>query len=139
MLKDRHPCPYEKALLSTDFKCHLAQRGQLGERAMVDCESETACSECNTYLGQLRQRARFALKVVNPEQPLAFGKERKIIYGGLNGLQQVMDLQARDDVADIHTLINNAKDRYGSLQSLPFQEIIKSVSHYQARSRRSRK
>lgn len=90
---------------------------------------------CVTLLELLRERSRFALKVTAIE-PLPFGKELKVMIGGLQGLQRVIEGDAPDmHVPNIHGLIAAAQARFGSLVALPFEQVIKGVTAYQSRRR----
>ena len=134
---DNNPrCPFEKAILSARCDCEMATRFSIAEQMGVGCRSHFACNNCSTLLALMRENARFALGLTNTSGNLAFGKEMKVMIGGLIGLQQVM---AQADVADglrnVHALVQQAQTAYGSLESLPYQEIVKSIAVFQIKRR----
>jgi len=135
---DNARCPFEKAILSAQCACELAARFSVAEQMGVECRSDIACNNCTVLLALMRERARFALKVTGTTAGLPFGKEMKVMIGGLIGLQQVL---AGEDgverVQNIHALVQDAQSRYGSLEALPYQEIVKSITAFQSRRRGS--
>jgi hypothetical protein len=133
---DNARCPFEKAILSVQCDCELATRFSIAEQMGVECRSDIARNNCATLLVFMRERARFALKVTDTSAGLPFGKEMKVMLGGLIGLQRQMALQegvAR--VQNIHALVQQAQAAYGSLDALPYQEIVKSIAAFQGKRR----
>lgn len=129
-------CPFEKAILSGQCACELAARSALGEQLRVRCRSALACTNCRTLLALLRERARFALKHADPAAPMPFGKEMRLMVGGLVGLQRALEGGSdRPAVTDVHGLVQDAQSRYGRLEGLPFQEIVKTIAAFQPRRR----
>lgn len=132
-------CPFEKPILSAQCACELAARSAIGEHLRVHCRSALACTNCQTLLALLRERARFALKLADPDAPMPFGKEMRLTVGGLAGLQRALEGTVdRAGVANIHRLVQDAQARYGSLAELPFHEIVKAIAAFQPRRRQPR-
>jgi hypothetical protein len=133
---DHGRCPYEKAILSAQCACELATRFSVAEQMGVNCRSGIARNNCTTLLAVMRNRARFALKVTDTSESLPFGKEMKVMIGGLIGLQGLLAPEPdAGRVGNIHALVREAQEKYGSLEALPYQEIVKSITAYQARRR----
>ena len=133
---DNARCPFEKAILSVQCDCEMATRFSIAEQMGVECRSDIARNNCTTLLVYLRERARFVLKVTDTSAGLPFGKEMKVMLGGLIGLQRQMAPQegvAR--VQNIHALVQQAQAAYGSLDALPYQEIVKSIAAFQGKRR----
>ena len=130
-------CPFEKAILGTQCACEMASRFSVAEQMGVECRSDIARNNCATLLVYLRERARFALKVTDTSESLPFGKEMKVMLGGLIGLQRQMATEegAAGRVQNIHALVQQAQAAYGSLDALPYQEIVKSIAAFQAKRR----
>ncbi len=131
-------CPYEKALLSRQCGCAMGQRFNLAEREGVFCTAWTARNNCETLLGLLREKARFALGLTTITGPLPHAKEIRRQVGGLGGLQQLLHPNtAPERVADIHGLLNAVQAEFGSLEKLPFSNVMQAISAYQGRRPRS--
>ena len=134
---DNARCPFEKAILSAQCRCELATRFSVAEQTGVECHSVIARNNCATLLGLMRERARFVLKVTDTSDSLPFGKEMKVIIGGLFGLQRLMMKAGGEDarVQNIHALVRQVQEIYGSLETLPYQEIVKSIAVFQNKRR----
>ncbi|MBI3570517.1 MAG: hypothetical protein HY082_05380 [Gammaproteobacteria bacterium] len=137
---DHARCPFEKVILGVYAGCGKAQRFFVAERMGVECTSDVALNNCLTLIKLVRQNARFALKVTDTAERLPFGKEMKIMAGGLAGLESVIHGQTekqpgQPDIRDIHDLVQAAQAVFGSLTALPYPEIMKSVAAFQLRKR----
>jgi hypothetical protein len=134
---DHGRCPFERAILSAQCHCELAGRFAVAEQIGVECRSELARNNCAILLDSLRERARFALKVTDTSELLPFGKEMKVMIGGLIGLQRLMTAEAgaAARVTNIHALVQQAQQVYGSLGTLPYQEIVKFIAAFQSKRR----
>jgi hypothetical protein len=129
------PCPFEKAILSGRCGCAKARKLNIAEREAVACRSRAAQERCLEMLDTLRHNAMFALKLTSIAGSLPHGKEIKVQCGGILGLRDTLfpEHAAQPMVRDIHAVVTAAEARPGGLQALPFQEIVKSISAYQAR------
>jgi hypothetical protein len=135
---DNARCPFEKAILSVQCACEMATRFSIAEQMGVECRSDIARNNCATLLVYLRERARFALKVTDTSASLPFGKEMKVMLGGLTGLQRLMATDegtSASGVQNIHALVQQAQAAFGSLEALPYQEIVKTIAAYQGKRR----
>lgn len=133
---DQGRCPFEKAILSVQCDCELATRFSIAEQIGVNCRSGIARNNCAILLALMRERARFALKVTDTSDSLPFGKEMKVMIGGLIGLQGLLKTeQGATRVSNIHALVQRAQEKYTSLESLPYQEINKSITTFQNKRR----
>lgn len=130
---NRLPCVFARALLAQTAVCELARRRAVGERDGVDCSSPLARSACGTLHGLLRAKSTFALGVKAPQRILKHTHAMRIECGGLAGLKQVIDPAA--PAPDVHRLVRAAGERYGSLDALPFSDIVKGVAAWPGRRR----
>ncbi|MEK7206410.1 MAG: hypothetical protein AAB134_00810 [Pseudomonadota bacterium] len=139
MLTDYAKCPFEQAILSAQCGCEKSTPFSVAEQIGVACTSDTARNNCHMLLALMRDRARFALKVTDTSEGLPFGKEMRVMVGGLLGLQRLMFPEDSSDhngkAENIYALVNRAQVCYGSLESLPYQEVVKSITRHQGRRR----
>lgn len=107
-------CPFEKAILSATCECEQAGRYSEAEHLGVSCQSSLAWLNCRTLLELIREHSRFALKVTDTSAALPFGKDMKVMIGGLLGLQRAM---AGDEsrVSNIYALVVAAQEHFGGL------------------------
>ncbi len=130
-------CILEKALHSRKVTCSRAQRILLADREAVGCGSDAAQQRCQALLSVLRDNARFALQMTQIGGPLPHNKEIKVQVGGMLGLQALLypERAASETDDDAFSLLDAAQARFGSLDRLPYQDIVKHVSHFQPRMR----
>jgi len=133
--KVRLSCPFEKAILSRCADCEQARKFNIAEREAVACESAVARENCLTLNGLLHQNASFVLKLTRPDEPLPHAKEIKVQCGGLLGVQRLFDKGA-SLVENIHALALEVQRRFGSMQDVPYQGVIKEIGAYEGRRRR---
>jgi len=135
---NERPCPFEKAVLTNRCGCELSQRILLAEREAASCAHVDARDRCVELLGLLRDKARFALKETRIGAPLPHGKEIKVQVGGMLGLQELVGIAAQGatTVNNVSAVLDAALNRYGSIQDLPFQDLVRHVLNYEQRRRR---
>lgn len=131
----RLSCPFEKAILSRCAGCDQAHHFNIAEREAIACKAPVARENCHTLHGLLHQNAAFALKLLHPGEPLPHAKELKIQCGGLLGTQQLFAPEVAI-VANIHGLVGEIQQRFGSMRDVPYLEVVKAISGYEARRRR---
>lgn len=125
-------CVFAKALQARASACELSVRRSAGEREVVDCRSVVARINCATLAALLHERARFALRLPAPGQPMLHAKVLKLHCGGLIALQHALGV-ARPDV---HGMVGLAQERHGSLTELPWQTIVRELVDWQPHRRR---
>lgn len=133
-------CVLEKALNSRKVHCSHSQRIFLADREAVACNSDPAQQRCTALLERLRDKARFALQMTHIGGPLPHNKEIKVQTGGLLGLQALLypERAQSDCVNDVFALLNQTERQFSDLESLPYQDIIKYITRFEGRTRRSR-
>ena len=134
------PCAFEKAVLNRQCDCSKVERFNLGEREGVTCSAWTAQQNCATLLGLLRQSARFALHATALPGPLPHARELKVQVGGLRGLQALVDpsRSTGTEVRDVHALVTALQARFGTLDHIPFETVMRAVAAFEVRRRNPR-
>jgi hypothetical protein len=135
-------CLYEKAINSRRCTCSASHRFCLADREGVSCQSAQGHERCQAVLTLMRQNAGFALKLPDLDgSPLPHAKELKVQIGGLLGLQGILfpEKIANQTVDDIDNILQAASNKYGEFSSLPYNEIVKSITTFKGRQRRSDK
>ncbi|MDA8364545.1 MAG: hypothetical protein M0Z84_12220 [Gammaproteobacteria bacterium] len=125
---ENNRCPFEKAILSTQFMCEKATHHYIGERTAVVCQSADARHDCVRLLLLLREGSRFALKVTDTARELPFGKEMKIVFGGLAGLKALLQEGGVGATDSIRGLVEEAKQFYGTLEKLPCHQVVRYIA-----------
>lgn len=123
-------CPFERAIQSTVFGCTQCRKTFIGEKENVICSNLGARQNCVTLVSQLKKNARFALQLNAPNGLLTHGQEMRLKSGGLQGLQELPCCGQTDD---IHELLKRAIADFGSIEQLPYTELVKAISRYKRR------
>jgi hypothetical protein len=129
-------CVFERAILRRCCGCQHAIRRYIAEREAAGCKDAAAHALCTELKQQMRHAAAFTLKLAHPDEPLPHGKQLKLQCGGLLGIAQLMAENTLADVADIYAALSSAINKYGSLEQLPYQDIIQAIRAYEPRPRR---
>lgn len=133
-------CVFEKAILTRRCSCLCSARFYLADREGIACDSATAHERCRYFISLLRENARFALKITVLDGELPHGKEIKVQNGGLLGLQRALHPElGGDKVNDVCGLTALGEQVYGSLELIPYQELVKSIAEFVGRRRRRSK
>ena len=130
-------CPFEKAILICQCTCREAKRVSIAERDSVNCRDVQARGDCSLLVGMLRHNAAFALKLTQADAVLPHAKYVKVQCGGLLGLQAALqpDYAGEARVDDIRGLVLEAQERFGSLEALPYSEIVRGIASFEFRRR----
>jgi len=134
-------CVFEKALTNHQAKCALSTHFCLADREGYSCENEGSSSKCRQFLEILREKSTFVLKLHEIEGPLPHNMEIRVQVGGISGVAKLFDKTLAEQtggvkVADIQAILNQAITQFGSLETLPYSQIIQSVVQFQGRRKR---
>lgn len=121
------PCVFAKALLARAATCELSQRTCLAERDVLECTSTVARMNCETLAALLHERARFALRLPAPGRPLMHVHALRLQCGGLVALKSAVEA----DHSDVHSMVNAAHERHGSLADLPWDAIVQTLAAWE--------
>ena len=152
-------CYFEKTLLLRYANCKQANKLFLAEREAFGCQSAEAQTQCLNLLLLLRDNARFSLQLPNIEGQLPHAKEIKVQVGGVFGIQQLLNdknltqtevLQDDDakfgeqakqhaPIENIYQTIQDALIEFGSLDNIPYNEIVKSIINFKIPERKRKK
>lgn len=135
-------CIFEKALTNNQLKCPLSKHFCLADREGYSCENSISSVKCSELLKILRIKSVFALKLRDVDAPLPHNMEIRVQVGGVTGLAKLIksdsEIQQAPLLDDINGVLTQAVDQFGSLDDLPYSEIVQSVVQFQGRRRRQR-
>ncbi|MEZ5542645.1 MAG: hypothetical protein R3F42_11445 [Pseudomonadota bacterium] len=134
-------CVFEKAINSRRAQCSKSVRFHLADREGISCNHASGNSLCTLLLELMRANARFALHLASTHAPLPHAKEIRVQTGGMLGLQGLVEpaKSGQSQIDDIIGTIAAALHRYGSLEALPYDVIVKDIVRFEGRRKRSRK
>ena len=139
-------CIFEKAVLTGRYNCEKASRTNIAEREAIGCTDPEAQKQCLKLLDLFRENAAFSLKMTRISGKLPHAREIRIQCGGLNGLLETLPdnftkrVNSKLDtvsIENIYGLVNTTTNEYRELDRLPFQEIIKSITAYSGRRKKT--
>lgn len=133
-------CAFEKSVLTNQCACSKAERFCIAEREGVHCRSQPAQQRCIRWLELLREHARFALRADEERRLLPHGKAMRLQVGGLRGLLSLLTTNGQTPgvIENVYATLEDAEQRFGQLESLPFSAIMREVAAYQVRRRSGR-
>ena len=138
-------CVFEKALTNHKAKCSLSDHFCLADREGYACKDKQSSSNCREILDKLRENSRFVLKLREIDGPLPHNMEIRVQAGGLTGVARLLDYlpgqspaEGQLAVSDIKAVVQAVITKYGSLDALPYDEIVQSIVQFQGRKRRQR-
>ena len=129
-------CVFERAILRRCCGCEYAIRRNIAEREAAGCMEVNAQAQCAELKKTLRHAAAFTLKLTHPDEPLPHGKQLKLQCGGLLGIARLAGEVDAELVVNIYSAVSAAVKTYGSIENLPYQEIIQYIRAYQPRQHR---
>ena len=131
---NQNPCPFQKAILSSRCGCEKCHRLNIAERENVACISTSAQRRCVELFDHFYKNARFVLKNINLEGKLPHGKAMKVQCGGLFGLAATFAEGAElPQVDNIDALVTKSLEKYGNMEEMPYQNIVKFISSCKVR------
>lgn len=130
-------CVFEKAINSRQCNCSKSTRFNLADREGVSCNDNLAQERCVSLLHQLRDNARFLLQQKSIDGQLPHNAEIKIQNGGIQGLQHCISTLSSQP-RDIAQLVECALAEFDTLEQLPYDNIVQSISSYQIRRKTRR-
>ncbi|MDH5484384.1 MAG: hypothetical protein OEY43_04030 [Gammaproteobacteria bacterium] len=124
-------------MCSLHARCAQGQMFRLADRQGYACHNERAQGQCSQLLNHLRQQTRFVFKLNEIDGPLPHNKEIRVQNGGLIGLRKLLgDTLVDGEIEDVNQLISQVLARYGSIDRLPFDVLMQSVTGFKARPKR---
>lgn len=133
---NRQQCVFERGVLRRCLSCEFAHKHLIAEREAMGCDDVKAHAQCEAFKKQLKQAAAFVLKLTSPEAPIPHVKELKLQCGGLLGLTRVVNGEHAEGVDNVNGVLSAAIKQYGSLEGLPYPEILQTIRAYEARPKR---
>ena len=130
-------CSFVATLIKEDFACEMAQMVTRRAGPDIACNSESASSQCKKLVSALNN---VGLPAFNAEDDLLKTPHSvfvKIQFGGLLGLAQ--DVESTVDVnhvRNIYQLVDQAIERYNSVESIPHQNYVQNMLEYKIKRKR---
>jgi hypothetical protein len=134
-------CVFEKSINNRRCDCELKRRFLIATREGIACRSEKALANCTILLDTLRNKSRFALKIVTIDGPVPHNKELRVQAGGLLGLQKITQTKKTEEseiVQNIYQTVEATLRQYKNIDDIPYSTLVKDITAYKVRKKRQR-
>ena len=131
-------CIFALTQIAQDFAC---EHGELVARRGgpdIDCSSASAREHCELVHQHLKQVGLVAFEYEDDLTQVPHGVWAKIQFGGLLGLQRLLNQDANDGIDNIAALLVSAAKQYEDLNQLPYEDFVPAMRSYRLKRRRSR-
>ena len=130
-------CVFEKSILAIKCSCVYSKKKNIAERQVVMCTAVDRQQRCNSWLQLLRKKSQFSLRIPDVDElatPLPHAKEMKVQVGGIYGLATHYGITSKDEgLLDVSELLEKCVVEEGGFAELPFDEIVKEITHFRLR------
>ncbi len=132
-------CLFQKAILSFLCHCSHSHKTCIAEREGIRCKDDAAQQQCAEFLLTIKEKARFSLKSATT-QNLSHSSNLRLQIGSLRGVRALFNPKVieTEKIADIYTLISQARMEFKQLERLPFDKIIPYIGRYEGRRKRKK-
>lgn len=131
-------CPFGSTLVTET--CHCSHAEQVVRRGGAEfiCQDAAAYARCVTLFQHLKKVALPEFDVEDDLTSMPHSVLQKIQFGGLLGLQNLVNGDVSDTVADVASLVAAAEAKYHNFEELPYAELVGSITTYKLKRRRGR-
>jgi hypothetical protein len=133
---DEFKCTFNSTLLGGQFGCARAQAIVRRGGPDVACTSEPAHARCERVFQYLKQAALPAFGVEDDLLSMPHSVLVKIQFGGLLGLQRLVEPAAGAEVKDIDALLARTQEKYPDLATVDYPALTADMTAYQLKRRR---
>lgn len=132
---EEYKCAFNATLMGDQFGCahahHVVRRGGPD----VACADNAGHERCRRLFDLLKASALPAFGVEDDPLSMPHSTLVKIQFGGLLGIQRLLDPIA-ETVADVNSLVEHAGRNFGSLETIPCQDVLADITSYKIRRRK---
>ena len=133
---DEFKCAFNSTLLGEQFGCARAKTIVRRGGPDVACTSESAHARCERLFQHLKQAALPAFGVEDDLLSMPHSVVVKIQFGGLLGLQRLVEPAAGSEVKNIDALLARTLEKYGGLGAVEYPALAADMTAYQLKRRR---
>jgi hypothetical protein len=132
---DEFKCAFSATLLGGDFGCRRAQTVTRRGGPDMACTSGAGHARCEALLQRMKLAALPAFGVEDDLLSMPHSTLVKVQFGGLLGLQRLLEGQAAARVDDVDALAERAVGHYGGTDAVPFQDLVADMTSFRLRRR----
>ena len=126
------PCIFSKALFFGCANCECAQRKNIAEREIIECNQWVKYQQCTLFWKTLQEKCLFIQPV---GKLLTHSKAMKMQCGSMQSLQLEITLEITQK-PNVAQLLEKTLEIYQNIENLPYQTMVRTITHFPFRSRR---
>lgn len=135
---DTHKCAFSHTLVGNSFGCSRACTVTRRDGPHTVCTEAPAAARCAALFEAFKEAALPVFDVPDDLEQMPHSVPVKIQFGGLLGLHQALNPGDGGRIADIHTLVEAALNRYGDIDAIPCADFTQAMTAYQVKRRGGR-
>lgn len=132
---EEYKCAFSNTLITGQFGCDKAEQVTRRGGPDIACTSEAGHQRCEKLFQQMKAAALPAFGVEDDLLSMPHSVLVKIQFGGLLGLQRLVDGAGAADVKNVHALVDRAAGKYRDLDAVPCPELVPDMTGYKLRRR----
>jgi len=125
-------CPFSKPILGQWCECEYSRVADRCSGKMICTQAEERRETCLQLVQLLKKNARFTLNLSDTDTQISHAQAMKIKCGGVLGMQRILK-PASNQVPSIVDIIDQTRERYGSIDTFPYGEIIRDITGFSHR------
>ena len=129
-------CVFALTQISNDFACEYGDLVARRAGPDIACRSQQYQLQCSCVYEKLKLAGLAEFEFEDDLTKVPHGVWAKIQYGGLIGLQGLVDKESAGEVDNIINTVQSAIDLYGTLDQIPYNETIASMHKYKMRRKK---
>ncbi len=127
-------CPFSKPIIGNWCQCKHANLDERCAGKMTCLKADLYLAGCYQLVDLFKEKSRFVLGIAHRDDELTHMQLMKIRCGGLKGMQRIMS--DTTDIPDVLQTMEMARQRYGELNTFPFNEIVRDIQEFTHRKRK---
>ena len=132
---EEHKCPFQVPQIKKDLACTLGIEVTRRDGAAIACQSSVASRHCCELYEHLKQVGLEAFDMNDDLLEVPQSLYIKVQYGGLLGLQRLLG-NARQDIADISSLVAQLHERYDTIDNVPCEQVQADIKSHTVRRKK---
>ena len=133
-MMQEYKCAFSSTLITNQFGCEKSEPVTRRGGPDVACTSTEAQRRCEKLCQRMKTAALPAFGVEDDLLSMPHSVLVKIQFGGLLGLQRLLESGAAE-VKNVHALLNRAAEKYGNLDAIPYPALVTDMTSYKLKRR----
>ena len=129
-------CPFSKPIIGGWCQCKQANLDERCAGKMTCLKADQYIAGCYELVDLFKEKSRFVLGIGSQDDELTHQQLMKIRCGGLLGMQRM--LNGEKSSPDVLQVMQQAEQKFGSIEAFPFSEIVRDIKDFTHRNTRKK-